>query len=230
MGIRYLKNKSWNEISREERLFCSHLYHSILSLPDKKKFIKKLNSLEFPMDFFKNKLNLSEKSHWEVGFEVCFYRDLIAAFGPCSSIRKVNKYIKKLNKEKMAGFSEKRTFDLCLFSNDELVIIEAKAYQGLSSKQNEEFKKDVKQIEELFRYLNDAEMPKVKLIILASSWYFKSQSFKSEKGVGKRFINDKDNKDYLRGLISWKQISDRLFPCDPIFKWADQVYTKSTNF
>ncbi|MEE4606170.1 MAG: hypothetical protein V2J65_33175 [Desulfobacteraceae bacterium] len=115
-----------------------------------------------------------------------------------------------------------------MFSNDKLVIIEAKAYQGLSNKQNEEFKKDVKQIEELFEYLKKNgitnEMPKVKLIILASSGYFGSKSFKSENGIEKRFINDKDNKDYLFGIISWKQISDQLFPCDPIFKRADDIY------
>jgi hypothetical protein len=94
MGISYLSNLSWNKITREERLFCSHLYHSILSLQDRKKFITKLNRIKSPINFFKNNLSLSEKSHWEVGFEVCFYRDLIFELGRShgieSSIRMVN--------------------------------------------------------------------------------------------------------------------------------------------
>jgi hypothetical protein len=143
MGINYLNNKSWNEITREERVFCSHLYHSILSLPDIKEFTTKLNGIESPIASFKNKLNLSAESPWEVGFEVCFYRDLLFALGP--SLRKVNA-------EAQLDFSEKRTFDLCLFSKNELVIIEAKAYQGLSLKQNDDFKKDEEQVKKLFKY------------------------------------------------------------------------------
>ena len=64
------------------------------------------------------------------------------------------------------------------------------------------------------------------MIILAASGYFGSKSFESENGIGKRFINDKDNKDYLCGLISWKQISEQLFPYDPIFETADEVYNR----
>jgi len=236
MGISYLKGQSWNDITREERLFCSHLYHSILSLLDRKKLIKELNNIESPTDSFENKLNLSEDSHWEVGYEVCFYRDLIFKLGRSheidSSIRKVNTE-REVEAGEKAGFSEKRTFDLCLFSDDELVIVEAKAYQGLSHKQNNEFKKDVKQIKQLFNYLKENRitnlMPKVKLIILASSSYFGSKSFESEHGIGKRFINDKENKDYLCGLISWKQISEQLFPCDPIFERADKIYSEKAN-
>jgi hypothetical protein len=68
MGIRYLDNKSWNEITGEERVYCSHLYHPILSLPDIKAFIAKLNEIESPIVSFKNKLNLSVEGPWEVGF------------------------------------------------------------------------------------------------------------------------------------------------------------------
>jgi len=67
------------------------------------------------------------------------------------------------------------------------------------------------------------------LVILAASGYFESKSFESENGIGKRFINDKENNDYLCGLISWKQISDQLFPCDPIFRRADDVYKEKAN-
>jgi len=228
MGIKYLSNRSWDEITREERLFCSHLYHSILSLPDRKKLIAKLNSIESPIDSFENKLNLSPEKDWEVGFEVCFYRDLIFGIGPSLGI---DPSIRKVNDKGKLDLSEKRTFDLCLFSDDELVIIEAKAYQGLSSDQNNDFENDEVQIEALFQYLKKKnfthQIPKVKLIILASSKYFDSKSFTLDNGIGKNFIDANANRDYLCGLISWKQISDRIFPCDPIFERADCIYNET---
>jgi hypothetical protein len=229
MGISYLDNNSWNDITREERLFCSHLYHSILSLSDRKQFIAKLNSINSPIDSFENRLNLSEESHWEVGFEVCFYRDLIFAIGPDY---RISRSIRTVNTNDRIQLSEKRTFDLCLFSNDELVIIEAKSFQGLSNEQNEEFMNDEQQIEKLFNYLEANGFPHnkpiVKLVVLASSRYFDSKSFTLEKGIGKKLL-DNVNRNYLCGLISWKQISDFLFPCDPIFKRADIIYEKSKN-
>lgn len=68
------------------------------------------------------------------------------------------------------------------------------------------------------------EMPKVKLVIIASSMYYNSKSFTTEKGIGKRFIDDNASNDYLCGLISWQQISDQIFTSDPIIKRADDIY------
>ncbi len=222
--IKYLNNKSWNDITREERVYCSHLYHSILSLPDINAFIAELNKIESPIASFKNKLNLPVEVPWEIGFEVCFYRDLLFAVGPS---------LRKENANAQLDFSEKRTFDLCLFSDDELVIIEAKAYQGLSLKQNKDFKKDREQIKKLFEYLikigKANEIPKIKFVIIASSIYYNSKSFTTEKGIGKRFIEDNASNDYLCGLISWQQISDQIFPSDPIFERADNVYGETDN-
>jgi hypothetical protein len=230
MSISYLKdksgeNKSWNDISREERLFCSHLYHAIRSLPDKKTFIAKLNSLESPVKGFTNNLYLSEKANWEVGFEVCFFRDLL--FNHNIPIRKLKSNGKK-------RFSEKRTFDLCLFSDEELVIIEAKAQEKLTSEQCNVIKNDKIKIEELYEVLEELKVenssPKhIKLVILASSYYFNSPSFNSKKGIGKKFINSKKNNSYLNALISWKQISESIFPADPIFKNADDIYNKQSH-
>ena len=227
MSISYLKdksgeNKSWNDISREERLFCSHLYHAIHSLPNKRTFITKLNSLKSPIKRFTNNLNLSKEANWEVGFEVCFFRDLLYFHN--IPIRKLKSNGKKL-------FSEKRTFDLCLFSDKELVIIEAKAHEGLTSKQCNVIKNDQKKIIELYKVLEGLRVktshPKqIKLVILASSDYFDSPSFNSKKGVGKKFINNNKDNSYLSALISWKQVSESIFPGDPIFKNADEIYKK----
>ena len=69
------------------------------------------------------------------------------------------------------------------------------------------------------------ETPEVKLIVLASSKYFDSPSFTLDNGIGKRLIDCNRNEEYLCGLISWKDIYDRIFP-DPIFKRADKIYNE----
>ena len=227
MSICYLKDKSGNDksgndISREERLFCSHLYHGILSLPDKKTFITKLNSLKSPVEGFTNKLNLSAYTNWEVGFEVCFFRDLILAH---------EESVGEMKKNGRGDFSGKRTFDLCLFSDEELVIIEAKAHEGLTSEQCSVFQYDKKKIEELYDALEnlkgvDSRPENIKLVILAPSYYFNSPSFNSKRGVGKKIINDNKDNSYLSAFISWKQISESIFPGDSIFKNADEIYNK----
>lgn len=64
-------------------------------------------------------INVEQNDKWKVGYEVCFYRDWFKAQGQSA---------KKL------GFSGKRTFDLCFFSNKAMVIIEAKHSKILRNK------------------------------------------------------------------------------------------------
>jgi len=157
------KNKTWNEITREERFFCAELYQDIKK--DIIGFIKFLNR--------NCSINLDENTYWEIGYEVCFYRDFIKAYG--SSIKKYNKENFEADHE-FKPYPQKRTFDLCLFSNDEIVIIEAKADQKFKEDQLKDFNKDdcfIKQI------LKDT-VPNVKVttILLSSSWDQKEiQSF-----------------------------------------------------
>ena len=103
MGLPYLKNKKWSQVTRDERFFCAHLYNLILKrgIPE---FLSFINNTY--------KTDLTESCYWEIGYEVCFYRDLWHLHG-----RKTELY------------SPKRTFDLCLFSEKTIVIIEAKADQ-----------------------------------------------------------------------------------------------------
>ena len=140
MPIGYLKGKTWLEITREERLFCAYLYFDIINtgIPH---FITQLNNLD-------RNIQLESNKEWDIGFEVCFYRDLLYYYGNKEKpIRVVNE---KREKEGLPKFPEKRTFDLCLFSEDEILIIEAKAQQGLESEQCDTFKNDVENIKELF--------------------------------------------------------------------------------
>jgi hypothetical protein len=67
LTLLYLESKSWKDITREERFFCSHLYHTIINR--EKESVGWLNN--------NTTLKLNPNSNWEVGYEVCFYRDLI---------------------------------------------------------------------------------------------------------------------------------------------------------
>lgn len=140
MGLKWLDNKNWSDITRDERFFCAHLYKAILEdkngIPG---FVRIINE--------ECKLELPENANWELGYEVCFYRDL-SFFD--------NTYECK---------SPKRTFDLCLFSDGWIVIIEAKAYQPFDTVQVQEFFKDKTHIKELGIDVN------VKLVPLGSSRY-----------------------------------------------------------
>lgn len=124
------ENKMWIKITREERFFCSELYHDIKK--DINGFIKFLNE--------NCNVKLDENSYWEIGYEVCFYRDFLKAKG--NSIKKFNN--DNLDKNpKAIRFPPKRTFDLCLFSNEKIVIIEAKADQKFKDRQLKDLREDV---------------------------------------------------------------------------------------
>lgn len=234
MGFDYLKGNYWKDITREERLFCSHLYHKINEPSKTKQFIKWLNNAESPIKGFKNYLSLDEDTEWEVAYESCFYRDLLKFYG-----FGVKEHFNELSLVNNIGEDAvnliKRTFDLALFSNDTIVIIEAKASNGLTTKQFQEFEIDERLITGVFEFLK-IKMPKIIFIILAADKYFKSPSFISPKGVGKLNLIDKQNKDILNkvdsnlrdckidSLISWQQLLNSDIFKDEMFDRAEKVY------
>ena len=110
--------KTWLEITREERYFCAELFFEIRK--DIKKFIQFLNQY--------TKLNLDLDQEWEIGYEVCFYRDYL--FDKGIGV-------------KSSTYHDKRTFYLCLFSNTHIIVIEAKVDQSFYPKQLESLKNDV---------------------------------------------------------------------------------------
>jgi len=59
MNLPYLpKGKSWSDITREERYFCSEIYHEFKSKPSE--LVKILNR--------RASLKLDESDDWELGF------------------------------------------------------------------------------------------------------------------------------------------------------------------
>jgi hypothetical protein len=184
MGFSYLHGGNWRDISREERLYCAHLFYSIQK--DVNKFVRLLVS----------QLQIAEeelKCEWEIGFEVCFYRDFYYGI--------LNKPIKE------SKYSQKRTFDLCLFSENRIIIIEAKVDQKFKPDQLADIISDKKNVQELIK----KPIP-INLVSLCSSRYYKNLEKYGDSAILKPF----DAK------ISWRQINE-LFP-EPYFCRAEDIY------
>ena len=139
--ISYFDGK-WANITREERYFCAELFYDIKN--DINGFIKFLNN--------KFNKNYNTGKYWEAGFEVCFYRDYLFAKG---------------ERVKDSTYSVKRTFDLCLFSETNIIIIEAKAYQNFKSAQLINLEADLENVRKVLGK-NTKEL-KVEAFLLCSS-------------------------------------------------------------
>lgn len=228
MSINYFGDrKTWLGVTREERLFCSHVYHRIKEPEQTKQFVEWLISRNgpSPVKDFTNKLNLDPNVYWEASFEACFYRDLLKSYG-----HGVKDKLERLKEIEEIGEDAvnliKRTFDLVLFSEENIVIIEAKAASGLNSKQFKEFEMDERLIKGVFNYLN-LTAPKIHFVILASSKYYSSPSFALTNGIGRLNLVDKQGTNQLKinTLISWEQLSKAdLFKDDKIFERADATF------
>lgn len=172
MGFKYLAEKTWSQVTREERYFCSHLYHFLIG--KEKEFVAWLNKT--------TGTNYNSNPEWEISFEVCFYRDYYKEFP------KTKKPSKDLRK---------RTFDLVLFSDTDIIIIEAKVQQPFKEKQIKELRFDLDYVKELL----DNQDVTVSGLLLASSKFYKNLKVKHR------------NKDrtFISGLnqISWAQLFEK---------------------
>ncbi|MGF1727934.1 hypothetical protein [Photobacterium nomapromontoriensis] len=148
MHISYLKNSCWSDWTREERFFCSSLYEQAKQRLGE--FIALIN--------LKTDLALDEDIEWDIGYEVCFYRDYL--------------WQKNTLPIKSSKYSSKRTFDLCLFSEDTIVIIEAKVFSLFEREDGEKLAKDKKHLPEI---LNRPNL-RVLTLALASSVYFNNHA------------------------------------------------------
>jgi hypothetical protein len=207
MGFDYFKDKNgkklnWKDITRDERYFCAELFFCIKN--DVNAFVEWLK-----INFHWNEISLNARKltsdelvlNWEVGFEVCFYRDFVINFG-----NGVNRSIRSTE------FSSKRTFDLCLFSENRIIIIEAKAQQSFKNDQNKEFLNDKRNILKLLNKSTDNF--EVTILALASSIYFKNlETYKRQLP------------EVFSGYFSWQEIYDS-FRKEEVFSIANHVYKK----
>ena len=177
MGFSYLNGKRWAQVSREERFFCAHLFGLLEEDSEMQKMLSYINE--------RTGTALPRDVEWEPAFEVCFYRDLWHLRG---------------SKEKLC--SPKRTFDLCLFSEDAIVILEAKAQQAFEAKQLKSFKSDCKDVKK------KTGVGKVWLLGLASSRY------KPPPDVSKVFGGP---------LLTWRDLAE-IYGGDQVLERADKLY------
>lgn len=176
----YLGNKSWIEITREERYFCFELFDAIRD--NSKPFLELIGRKEL--------------NEVEVAVEVCFYRDLLYLHG---------KSTKELD------LSPKRTFDLVIFSENELIIFEAKVSEGFKTKQLDDFKKDKASLKKIFKFLKIEKEPKISIIAIYSSHYSPSDKTKL----------------VFNSQIKWNQISNAYPEKKFFFDRANSLYKKN---
>lgn len=188
MGLSYLNNKNWSEITREERFFCAEFYSAIKN--NEAKFVKWLVSLDLM-----NEVPLNPDQEWEIAFEVSFYSDLFNASPKWKSATE-------------AEFSDHRTFDLCLFSEKQIVIIEAKAHEDFKLNQLSNFEDDKQDVPKAIKSATEIESSiDVYVVALASSRYLNNAS------------------EIFDGSFSWKDIYDS-FSRKNVFLRADEIYKK----
>jgi len=181
MSFKYLDSKRWSEITRDERFFCQRLYEHIRT-ETPERFVAFLVG--------QHGLNVSTSGLWEVGFEVCFYRDLWQHRGRADAL-----------------FSPKRTFDLCLFGENAIIIIEAKAAQGFDAEQTAAFVADIAEVKRL------TAVERVELVGLRSSKYAVKPDLASA---------------FTGGILTWKELGVR-YAGDPVLLRADEVFERPSS-
>lgn len=186
----YLDNKRWNDITREERVFTAELYFCARENP--KPLIKLFG--------------LTDSKHYEVGFEVCLYRDLLFYHN-----KKSNNRIKTVKEE---GLPPKRTFDLVLMAEDEFVIIEAKAAQNFSKTDRDHYLADRDYIKQVFELCYGKKLGDdvVKICGICSTNNGKMERDKGffEGGGGK--------------LVTWKDVKTIYPKSEDLFMRANKVH------
>jgi len=191
-GYSYLNGNKWVDITREERFFCLVAFNTFNAEPKSAlKWINKKCQLGLENSFI-------DQEEWEVGFEVALYRDYIHHSGDNF-------------KNKKTRF-RKRTFDLCFFSENLIIIIEAKAHSGLNNKQLKDFKEDRSDIKRLL-FKNSSNQPGIIFIVLKSSKY------------NPNMTNSNMHEVFDGKPLNWMDLFKKYR--EPVFKKADDVYPLS---
>ncbi len=178
MNFTYLGEKNWKQITREERVFCFELFEVARKNP--------IPLLKLIQKDITNIQNL------EIGIEVCFYRDFLFAQGI---------------KVRDTKFPPKRTFDLAIFLENEMIIIEAKVSQGFSNKQLDSIKNDKGFVRELLKKENN-NPPKITTLAIYSSNYNISEKTKS----------------FFDYQVTWKKLARIFDQKKEVFQQADRLY------
>lgn len=191
--ILWLENNPWGNFTREERQFCADLYCLLRS--DQENLTKLVGLINdkatqrngSAAEPFINKLKGGDR--WEIGVEVAFFRDYSHFF--------------QIKDDKFG--SKHRKFDMALFSNDQFIIIEAKAQGRFKKEDLSTLQKNKELLKNKFK---DVQIHSV--LLCSSIWKHRGDWIYS----------------YCDSKITWDQLS-QLFKNTPFcqsFKRADDVY------
>lgn len=128
----------------------------------------------------------------------CFYRDYLRRLGASARQR---------------GLPAKRTFDLCLFGERDIVIIEAKVCEAYGGSQNDDFARDRARINGI-EGLQDIN---VQVVALAGTQYFANAAQFGRPGTLTMFD----------GRITWQQLAE-LYSGELLLQ-ADGMYKPRPN-
>jgi len=199
MAAPYLKNKPWSAWTRDERFFCSVLYADAHS-----------NPAEFAAIVGRLSGVALRGGQWDLGFEVCFYRDYLWQLKQKSASYEA--FAASLGLPRTPSL--KRTFDLCLFGESQLVVIEAKVCEGFTLSQNTEFDDDRAMIAGLPGF----EGVEVVLIGLASQSYLDGRGPRDESG-------NRQALTVFDGTMSWGALASEFKgESSQLLRQADEMY------
>jgi hypothetical protein len=176
MGFSWLDGQTWSQVTRDERFFCQALYNHILA-EGAGAFVRHLVA--------DHRLQVDPGGEWEAAYEAVFYRDLWQHRGRQGPL-----------------YSPKRTFDLALFGEHAIVVIEAKAAQGFDPDQNRVFERDIAEIK------RQTGVPVVHLVGLCSS---------------KARLSPRTRSTFTGPVLRWADLAAR-YDDAPLLQRADDVY------
>lgn len=177
MGFDYLNGKKWKDISRDERRFCADLVFQLEKSGKQKEFVQWINH--------HCNLNINDTTNFEIDFEVCFYRDLIFD-------HELEKTVNLEGKKEIKGLL-KRTFDICIFLPNDIIIVEAKVAQGMTNKQMMEFKYDKQAMMKCLNYLTAGNKIRIHIVGLVSK-------------LSKKLKDANEEHNYFDKIITWNDI------------------------
>ncbi len=196
------RDQKWIDVTREEREFCAVLFSKILN--DCNEFVDFLNKKARVLRG--GPLCLPMSVGWVVGSEVALYRDLMYE-NLMHEGEDISEYIEKIwedSKDPLRS-ARARKFDLALFSDECLVVIEAKAHGGFSSDDVSKLDKD----QETIRAID----PKTRFVALGlHSCKYTPETAIEEAEVGNGF----------HALFTWNQLA-KLYRGQRIERWMNRA-------
>ena len=197
----FATGQSWASLNRSERAFCAALYRHDLARPGSLAAAIGLHCKAPPQRGTKWDWNsapviaVPKADAWETALEACFFRDMYRAKPTATKPKNFNALAQT-------------TFDLVLFSDDAIIVIEAKGIESFSTAQ-------LRRIAGIKSGMSALVGNSVQVLFygLISSKYLRNIS--NRPAAGELY--------QLDGLVAWRDLAAFYEAC-PLLAQADAVY------